>query len=358
MPFKQFHPAQKPKLSNRWNCTSVLTPIFPNVRAFETVIPNVSNQEHFPWEPVDFPIGEGERVTTHLREIADANPLLKGIIDRVDVNATTHGLRDLDDDRLSNLIEAISARRLGLSDVEANIIGRSYEYLIRKFAEGSGQCAGAFYTPAEVGLVMAQIMDPQPGEDIYDPCCGSAGLLISRRFVRDAPPGTASPARCPAERRPRGEGGRVARPTPHTLHAPRRTDRSGSDPPQVADFIRLQHELMDNPDCLFVFVEHPAVDATNNRSERNARREAEIRNGARTSKTTGGATRRGVILTMLASLATRFNRFTRDNVLSEVTRWWESGLSLFQQELAQLQQPMHRPPSPTPHDSTQHAAGK
>jgi type I restriction enzyme M protein len=89
--------------------------------------------------------------TTHLRGIADANPLLKGIIDRVDFNATTHGQRDLDDDRLSNLIEAISAKRLGLNDVEPDMIGRSYEYLIRKFAEGSGQSAGEFYTPAEVG---------------------------------------------------------------------------------------------------------------------------------------------------------------------------------------------------------------
>ena len=80
----------------------------------------------------------GEQLTTHLRDIADENPLLKGIIDRVDFNATTHGVRDLDDDRLSNLIERISEKRLGLDDVEADIIGRSYEYLIRKFAEGSG----------------------------------------------------------------------------------------------------------------------------------------------------------------------------------------------------------------------------
>jgi transposase len=107
-------------------------------------------------------------------------------------------------------------------------------------------------------------------------------------------------------------------------------------PAHVADFIRLQNELMDNPDCLFVFVEHPAVEATNNRSERNARREAEIRKGARTSKTTDGAQRRGVILTVLASLATRFERFTLDNLLSEVTRWWETGLSLFEKELAEF----------------------
>jgi type I restriction enzyme M protein len=125
----------------------------------------------------------GEQLTTDMRAIADANPLLRGIIDRVDFNATTHGQRDIDDDRLSNLIEAISAKRLGLSDVEPDIIGRSYEYLIRKFAEGSGQSAGEFYTPAEVGFVMARIMDPEPGMEIYDPCCGSAGLLIKCDLV-------------------------------------------------------------------------------------------------------------------------------------------------------------------------------
>ena len=124
-----------------------------------------------------------EKLTTHLRAIADANTLLKGIIDRVDFNATTHGQRDIDDDRLSNLIEAISAKRLGLNDVEPDIIGRSYEYLIRKFAENSGKSAGEFYTPAEVGLVMARIMDAEPGMDIYDPCCGSAGLLIKCELV-------------------------------------------------------------------------------------------------------------------------------------------------------------------------------
>jgi type I restriction enzyme M protein len=120
----------------------------------------------------------GLTLTTYLRDIAKENPDLSGIIDRVDFNATTHGQRDIDDDRLSNLIEKISMKRLGLADVEADIIGRSYEYLIRKFAEGSGQSAGEFYTPKEVGMIMARIMDLEPGMEIYDPCCGSAGLLI------------------------------------------------------------------------------------------------------------------------------------------------------------------------------------
>ncbi len=120
----------------------------------------------------------GEQLTTHLRDIARENPLLSGIIDRVDFNATTHGQRDIDDDRLSNLIEAISTKRLGLDDVEPDIIGKSYEYLIRKFAEASGQSAGEFYTPPEVGMIMAKVMDAEPGMEVYDPCCGSGGLLI------------------------------------------------------------------------------------------------------------------------------------------------------------------------------------
>lgn len=65
-----------------------------------------------------------------------------------------------------------------MNDVEADIIGRSYEYLIRKFAEGSVSSAGEFYTPKEVGMLMARIIDPEPGMEVYDPCCGSAGLLI------------------------------------------------------------------------------------------------------------------------------------------------------------------------------------
>jgi type I restriction enzyme M protein len=120
----------------------------------------------------------GEGVTTHMRAIARENPRLKGIIDRVDFNAMTHGQRDIDDDRLSNLIEAISTKRLGLEDVEADIIGKSYEYLIRKFAEGSGQSAGEFYTPPEVGTVMSRVLQPEPGMEIYDPTCGSGGLLV------------------------------------------------------------------------------------------------------------------------------------------------------------------------------------
>lgn len=125
----------------------------------------------------------GESLTSYMRDIAKENTLLSGIIDRVDFNATTHGVRDIDDGRLSKLIEEITKKRLGLNDVEPDIIGRSYEYLIRKFAEGGGQSAGEFYTPKEVGLIMAKIIDPEPGMTVYDPCCGSAGLLVKCEFA-------------------------------------------------------------------------------------------------------------------------------------------------------------------------------
>jgi len=125
----------------------------------------------------------GQQLTDILRLVAKENNSLQGIIDRIDFNATTHGQRDIDDDRLSKLIEKIAEKRLGLKDVEADIIGRSYEYLIRKFAEGSGQSAGEFYTPAEVGFIMAKIMDAEPGMEIYDPTCGSGGLLVKCELV-------------------------------------------------------------------------------------------------------------------------------------------------------------------------------
>jgi len=120
----------------------------------------------------------GEHLTSIMSDIAKYNPRIQGIIDRIDFNATTHGQRDIAEDSLIKLIEKISQKRLGLNDVETDIIGRSYEYLIRKFAEGGGQSAGEFYTPGEVGMIMAMVLDPEPGMEVDDICCGSAGLLI------------------------------------------------------------------------------------------------------------------------------------------------------------------------------------
>lgn len=110
----------------------------------------------------------------------------------------------------------------------------------------------------------------------------------------------------------------------------------------LATFINLQRELTNNLEKLFVFVEHAEVEPTNNLSERNVRREAEIRKASRCSKSENGAKRRGVIVTVLASLQTRISHFTLANVLSEIESWIKKSSSRFQEELLALQS--NRPP--------------
>src|SRR5947199_976429 len=131
----------------------------------------------------------GEFVTEAMRKIADLNPDLQGVLDVKDYNERQSGERTLDDDRLSALIEVISRHRLGLRNTEPDIIGRAYEYLLRKFAEGQGQSAGEFYTPKEVGWLMSDLLDPRPLTTIHDPTCGSGGLLLKPRlrFVQRHP---------------------------------------------------------------------------------------------------------------------------------------------------------------------------
>lgn len=120
----------------------------------------------------------GEYLTDAVRELARENPKLQGVIDITDFNATAAGQRIISDDSLRALIEVLSRYKIGLRDAEPDLFGRAYEYLLRKFAEGSGQSAGEFYTPREVAILMAKIVDPKPGESVYDPCAGSGGLLI------------------------------------------------------------------------------------------------------------------------------------------------------------------------------------
>jgi type I restriction enzyme M protein len=125
----------------------------------------------------------GQRLTGIVRRIAKTNPALQGVIDIVDFNATISGQRIIDDGRLSALIEILSRHRLGLKDVEPDIFGRAYEYLLRKFAEGQGQSAGEFFTPKEVGWLIASLLQPEEGLEVYDPTCGSAGLLVKAQLT-------------------------------------------------------------------------------------------------------------------------------------------------------------------------------
>lgn len=136
------------------------------------------------WEKIaKQPVSVGEYLTDCVLSIARENPRLQGVIDTVDFNATAAGQRVISDDKLKALIDVLGRHRLGLRDVQPDILGRAYEYLLRKFAEGSGQSAGEFYTPREVAILMSYVLDPEPGQEIYDPCCGSGGLLI-KCFLR------------------------------------------------------------------------------------------------------------------------------------------------------------------------------
>ena len=126
----------------------------------------------------------GEHLTRAVRAVVRHNPSLAGVID-VDFAAERNGERDVNPAKLAAVVETFSdpRYRLGLADVQPDFLGRAYEYLLRKFAEGSGQSAGEFFTPTEVGFLMAHVLRPRPGETCHDYACGSAGLLVKLQLV-------------------------------------------------------------------------------------------------------------------------------------------------------------------------------
>ncbi len=84
----------------------------------------------------------------------------------------------LPDSLLRDLLEHFSRTALGNTAAQADILGQSYEYLIKKFADLTNKKAGEFYTPRSVVRLMANILDPKEGESIYDPACGTGGMLM------------------------------------------------------------------------------------------------------------------------------------------------------------------------------------
>ena len=150
----------------------------------------LSGREAYDWPPdgqghSTRPHDVGEHLTRAVRAVVRYNPSLAGVIDVVDFAAERNGERDVNPARLAAVIETFSDSRyrLGLADVQPDFLGRAYEYLLRKFAEGSGQSAGEFFTPTEVGFLMAHLMRPRPGETCHDYACGSAGLLVKLQLV-------------------------------------------------------------------------------------------------------------------------------------------------------------------------------
>lgn len=85
----------------------------------------------------------------------------------------------LPDALLKDLIEHFSSKTLSIANCPEDELGQGYEYLIKKFADDSGHTAQEFYTNRTVVHLMTEMLKPQPGESVYDPTCGSAGMLIS-----------------------------------------------------------------------------------------------------------------------------------------------------------------------------------
>ncbi len=137
------------------------------------------------WGQSTRPRDIGDHLTKAVRAVVKRNPTLSGVIDLVDFAEERNGVRDIDAARLSAVVETFSdpRYRLGLDDVQPDFLGRAYEYLLRKFAEGSGQSSGEFFTPTEVGFLMAHLMRPKSGERCHDYACGSAGLLIKLQLA-------------------------------------------------------------------------------------------------------------------------------------------------------------------------------
>jgi type I restriction enzyme M protein len=92
----------------------------------------------------------------------------------------------LPDELLKDLIEHFSALNLGNERVASDVMGDAYEYLIGKFADATNRKAGEFYTPRSIVRLMVNMLDPQEGESVYDPACGTGGMLLAAvEHVRD-----------------------------------------------------------------------------------------------------------------------------------------------------------------------------
>jgi type I restriction enzyme M protein len=145
------------------------------------IVPENASYYHFYEHRNDSNIGE--IINTGLQALDEANRgKLDGVFRNIDFNSESALGRTKDrNSRLKHLIEDFSDKKLDLRPSQIgiqDIIGNTYEYLIARFASDAGKKGGEFYTPAEVSLLIAKLLDPQSGDRICDPACGSGSLLI------------------------------------------------------------------------------------------------------------------------------------------------------------------------------------
>lgn len=129
------------------------------------------------WNKIrEITVNVGEALRDAMSAIEKSNPdTLAGIFG----DASWTNKDRLTDETLINLIEHFSQYKLNLSNLKNDELGNAYEYLIKEFADDSGHTAAEFYTNRTVVKLMTMIMDPQPSESVYDPTCGSGGLLLN-----------------------------------------------------------------------------------------------------------------------------------------------------------------------------------
>lgn len=116
----------------------------------------------------------GQHLNNAFAAIEDANLPMRGVFGDVDFANQER----FPDARLEMLLGHFEKHRLRNSDVPPDMLGDAYMYLIAQFAEGSGKKGGEFYTPRQVVKLLVECLDPQPGMSIYDPTCGSGGMLL------------------------------------------------------------------------------------------------------------------------------------------------------------------------------------
>ena len=117
----------------------------------------------------------GQALVYAFREIEKANPdTLYGIFG----NSPWTNKQKIPDSVLIELVEHFSSKQLSNSAVKPDVFGDAYEYLIKRFADLSNKKAGEYYTPRSVVKLMVDILDPKEGETVYDPACGTGGMLI------------------------------------------------------------------------------------------------------------------------------------------------------------------------------------
>ncbi|TMP72740.1 type I restriction-modification system subunit M [Pseudoalteromonas sp. S1609] len=134
--------------------------------------------------------GNGQRIDQALHAIEEANGgKLKNVFQDISFNTDKLGQEKQKNDILRHILEDFGKEVLNLRPSRVgslDIIGNAYEYLIKHFAASSGKSAGEFYTPPEVSDLLAAILDPQEGDQICDPACGSGSLLMKcGRMIRN-----------------------------------------------------------------------------------------------------------------------------------------------------------------------------